>query len=59
MAQKQIQTPSKIAKQHKVEAPKKTQEVRVDVDDALIDDEHPKDTIRGGPIDRNSRDSGR
>ncbi len=51
---RQIQTPSKIAKQPKVEAPKKPQDVQVDVDDALIDDEHPKDTIRGGPIDRNS-----
>ena len=54
MAQKQIQTPSKIAKQHTVERTKKPQEVQVDVEDALLDDEHPKDTIRGGPIDRNS-----
>ena len=52
MHPKQIRKPSKTKKQT-TERPSKQQEYRVDVDDALIDDEHPKDTIRGGPVDKN------
>ena len=31
---------------------KKAEEFQIDVDEALIDDQHPKDTVRGGPVDK-------
>jgi hypothetical protein len=54
MAPKQIQTPGKNAKQTEIKKPEDPPALQLDVDDALIDDQHPKDTIRGGPADKKS-----
>jgi hypothetical protein len=43
---------SKDSTPKKIEKPKEDK-LQIDVDDALIDDEHPKDTIQGGPPDKN------
>jgi hypothetical protein len=37
------------------ETPAKSSGFEIDVDDAMIDDQHPKDTIQGGPPSPNKK----
>jgi hypothetical protein len=48
MPRKQTRKPDKAPGQI-IEKPEKPNGLEIDVDDAMIDDQHPKDTIQGGP----------
>jgi hypothetical protein len=48
MPQKQTRGSNKVPTQNNAK-PEKSDSLEIDVDDAMIDDQHPKDTIRGGP----------
>jgi len=43
---------SKHSPNEKDPAHKPDPDFKIDVDEALIDDQHPKDTIEGGPKDK-------